>query len=229
MVVKNELLVKIPFFAGLRPESPALQVLAQAVSEEKYDSGQILFLEEEPCRGIYFVVQGTVRIFKSEPGGREQVLRIAGVGGTFNEVPVFDGGNSPASAEALAPTVVWIIPAKAVMELMAAEPAVAQAITKILANRLRHLTTLIAEISLKQVTARVAKILLSQLENEPVLGVGISNQITGQLTQQQMASIAGTVRDMVGRALRTMQKSGAIEARRGYLIVKDRVALQEYL
>lgn len=228
-MVKNELLVKIPFFAAVKPESKALQNLAQSVIEEKYETGQIIFLENEPCRGIYYVLEGAVRIFKSEPGGREQVLRLAGVGGTFNEVPVFDGGTSPASAEAIAPTTVWIIPGQAVLALMAAEPAVAQAITKILANRLRHLTTLIAEISLKHVTARVAKILLSQLENEPVLGVGISNQITGQLTQQQMASMAGTVRDMVGRALRTLQKSGAIEARRGYLIVKNRSILQEYL
>ncbi|NWJ44436.1 MAG: Crp/Fnr family transcriptional regulator [Chloroflexi bacterium] len=229
MVSNKELLRGIPFFAGLETDSLTLERLAATTYEEKYEAGQILFLEGEPCRGLYYVVKGRVRIFKAEPGGREQVLRLAGAGTSFNEVPVFDGGQNPASVDAVDDCTIWIVPAETVRTLLETEPAVARAVAKVFSARLRHLTTLIAEVSLKQVSARVAKLLLNRLGEEPILGVGISEQVTSQFTQQQMAAMAGTVREMVGRALRTMQKAGAIEAKRGYILIKDQEKLQTFL
>lgn len=228
-MLKTEALIQIPYLAPLRQNQQILTKIAKTLIEESYDAGQILFLEGEPCKGAYFLVQGRIRIFKSEPGGKEQVLRIIPPKATFNEVPVFDGGTTPASAEALEPSTVWILPCEVVVELMEQEPLVSRTIIKILATRLRQLTALVAEISLKQVTARVARLLLDYAEEEAVLGAGVSNQIVGQLTQQQMAAMAGTVRDMVGRSLRTIQKAGAIEAKRGYIIIKDSNKLRTFI
>ena len=226
---KIEILQRIPYFVGLEQDNAALVVLAENVLEKKYEANEILFLEGEKCRGLYYVLEGRIRVFKSEPNGREQILRIIEPGATFNEVPVFDGGLAAANAAALETSLIWIIPTHAVLELVKSEPKVSQIIIQNLAMRLRNLTDLVGEISLKQVTSRVARILLSQLEQAPLLGVGLSNQIINQLTQQQMASMAGTVREMVGRALRTLEKNGAIEARRGHIVIKDVNRLRSFL
>jgi CRP/FNR family transcriptional regulator len=214
---KIEVLQQLPYFAILEQTNPALLALAETMFAEKYEPNQLLFLEGELCRGLYYLATGRVRIFKSEPNGREQVLRIAEAGTTFNEVPVFDGGLVAANAATLETSLVWVIPTEAILTLLAREPQISQMVIRTLATRLRYLTSLVGEISLKQVTARVARILLYQVEQEPILGKAISNQ----LTQQQMAAMAGTVREMVGRALRTLQKSGAIEAKRGHISIKD--------
>lgn len=224
-----ELLQKIPYFATLNRDNPALLELARAVSCEQYERGQLLFLEGDACRGIYYLAEGQVRLFKSEPGGREQVLQLVRTGATFNEVPVLDNGPVAVNAEALEPSVVWIIPTSVVLRLLDREPMVARAILSNLAAELRQLTGLVAEISLKQVTARVARILLDQLQPDNILGRGISNEVTAELTQQQMAAMAGTVREMIGRALRTLQRAGAIEAHRGHIIIKDAARLRSFL
>lgn len=226
---KGPHLQTIPYFAELAADNPVLTVVARDMVEERYEANQVIFLESEPFRGLFYVVEGRVRIYKSEPSGREQVLNIVMPGATFNDVPLFDGKSVPANAAALEPSLVWIIPTATMRFVLDSEPQVAQAANRILAARLRQLTTLIGEISLKQVTARVAKILVSQVEQEAILGTGISTAITNQLTQQQMAAMAGTVREMVGRALRTLQKQGAIEARRGHIIITDMEKLRTFL
>lgn len=228
-MVKTELLHKITYFAGLARAGETLAALAKTTLEEKYERGQLLFLEGDHCKGLYYLVEGKVRLFKSGPDGRELTLQMVVPGQTFNEVPVLDGAPAPDSAEALENSLVWIIPTEIVLQLVENEPAVARAVINDLATRMRNMTTLLGELTLKQVTSRVARILLSQIEQGAILGVGISNQLTTQMTQQQMASMAGTVREMVGRALRTLQKSGAIEARRGHIIIKDAARLRTFL
>ena len=218
----------MPYFKDLTDLS-LLKEVAQAVKVESYERGQILFLEGDICRGLYYLASGQIRIFKSGAGGREQVLQLVNAGQTFNEVPVLDGESVPTSADALEPSLIWIVPTTLMLELIQREPLVARAILGDLASRLRYMTHLAGELSLKQVTARVAGILISQVEQEAILGIRISNKLTAQLTQQQMAAMAGTVREMVGRALRTLQKAGAIEPRRGHIIIKDVAKLQTFL
>ena len=66
-----------------------------------YSAGEIVFGEGERCLGLYLVESGNVRIFKSCPSGREQVLSIDRPGSSSAELPAFDGGNYPASATAI--------------------------------------------------------------------------------------------------------------------------------
>lgn len=222
-------LKQIPYFSELGQESSILKELTMVAVEKKYENGQIIFLEGEKNEGLYYLVEGRIRIFKSGPGGREQILQLVGAGQLFNEVALLEGTPLPASAEALERSLIWIIPVSTILAVIEHEPAVARIIINDLARRVHQLTTLVADISLKQVTARVAKIILDQAEQGVILGVGISNQLTNQLTQQQMASMVGTVREMIGRALRTLQKAGAIEAKRGHIIIINVDKLRGFL
>src|SRR3972149_5118105 len=115
-----EFLKSTPYFKDLGGEAAAR--IARDVVELSFARGQVIFLEGEPCRGLYVVREGQVRIFKTSPEGREQVLLIAHSGDSFNDVPVFDGGPNPASASALESSVVYLIPREARTPLVADGP-----------------------------------------------------------------------------------------------------------
>ncbi|MBI4217055.1 MAG: Crp/Fnr family transcriptional regulator [Chloroflexi bacterium] len=208
-----------PFFAGLAPE-----VLSQIRPRLKLRScgrGEVVILEGQPCQGLYFVQSGHIRIFKSSPEGREQVLRIMGPGDSFNEVPVFDGGPNPASADALEPATLLVWPQEHALALVREYPELAAAILQVFASRLRHLVNLVEDLSFLRVTERIARILLQYAS--PGKGVAAS------LTQQQLAALAGTAREMVGRSLRALEGRGAIKVERGRIQILDPKALEEML
>jgi CRP-like cAMP-binding protein len=212
MSVPLEFLRQIPYFAGLTERE--LGQIRPLVHERSYPRGEMVILEDEPCEAIYFVKSGRVKVFKTSPEGREQVLRIMKAGDTFNEVPVFDGGPNPASVEALDPTSLYVLVAADLQSLMLELPAVARNVVRILASRLRHLVELVEDLSFRHVTGRVAKILLQNTRDAAGNGAG-------RLTQQQMATMAGTAREMVGRALKGLEQAGAIRMERGRILIVD--------
>jgi CRP-like cAMP-binding protein len=209
----------VPYFAGL--DAPRLKALAAQCHMQRLDVGESILLEGEPAEGLYIVLSGKVRVFKSSPDGREQVLIVVGPGETFNDVPVFDGGPSPASADALGTVAdVCLVPTLAVAQLLATAPVVAASVTKVLASRLRHLTMLVEDLSLRQIIQRVARLLLE----ESASGAG-----SIQLTHQEMAARVGTAREVVSRALRELESRGAISRKEAHAISVDAPALQALL
>src|SRR5690348_10141293 len=90
---------EIDYFARLADED--FREVAGHVHLHRYAAGQVVMLEGEPCEGLYVVREGRVRVYKMSPAGKERVLRIIPAGESFNDVPVFDGGPNPASADCL--------------------------------------------------------------------------------------------------------------------------------
>jgi CRP-like cAMP-binding protein len=204
---------QVPYFADL--DEAGLARIEERLVERRYERGEVVFMEGGPCQGLYMVRSGRLRIFKVSAEGREQVLMVAGPGETFNEVPNFDGGTNPASAEALEPSVLYLLPKKDLLSIVEREPVVARAIMRVFASHLRHLTALVEDLSFRNVTSRVAKILLGQVQRA---GVGADAR-PPRLTQQQMAAMAGTAREVVGRALKAMEQQGVIRVERGRVVV----------
>ena len=202
MTVSIDFLRSLPHFTTLDDE--VLQRIGEGVVELSFPGGEILFLEGEPCRGLYVVKSGQIRIFKSSSEGREQVLFIARLGDTFNDVPVFDGGPNPASSSALELSTVYLIPKETLLSLLADSPA-ALAILKLFAVRLRHLTSLVEDLSFRSVVSRLAKTLL-----DLAVAAGGPSPVL-RITQEEMAAMVGTVRDVISRALRVLEKEGAIK------------------
>ena len=91
----------------------------------------------------------------------------------------------------------------------------AEAAIRTLSFALRHLLTVVESLSFHHVTARVARILLDQEAATQ------HDARPYRLTQQEMAAMAGTAREMVGRALKELEGLGAIEMRQGRAVVVD--------
>lgn len=216
MSVPLEFLKQTPYFAGL--QDAELERVQALVQERSYERGEIVILEGEPSEAIYFVKSGRVKVFKTSPEGKEQVLRIMKPGESFNEVPVFDGGPNPASVEALDSCVLFLLYEEDMHQLMHEVPAVSRNVIRVLASRLRHLVGLVEDLSFRHVTGRVAKILLQHAHEATAEG-------SRRLTQQQMATMAGTAREMVGRALKGLEQAGAIRMERGKIVIVSKEQL----
>src|SRR3989338_170830 len=117
MASRIDFLRSVPYFTDLSEEE--ITRIDKALVERSFTKGQILFLDGEPCQGLYLVVAGQVRIFKTSPEGREIVMLIAQPGSSFNDAPAFDGGPNLVSASALAPSTVYIIPQQVLVSLFA--------------------------------------------------------------------------------------------------------------
>jgi len=212
MSSRADFLRSLPYFATLGAEE--IKRMEKDLLECSFGKGELLFLEDEPCQGLYAVRSGQIRIFKSSSEGREQVLLIAKPGDTFNDVPVFDGGPNPASASALEPSTVCIVPKETVLSLVADCPS-ALTIIRLFAARLRHLTLLVEDLSFRHVVSRLAKTLL-----ELAVVEGGPSPVP-RLTQDEMAAMVGTIRDVISRALRALEKAGAIRVEGRRILVVD--------
>lgn len=201
-----------PFFQHLR--AAALEEIARCVRTRSYSRGELILLEGEDCPGVYLVQKGFVKILRSSEEGRTQTLAILGPGHPFNEVPAVDGGPNPASAEALTDAVVYVISRADFLRIMERHPQVSQAVLVSFAARLRQMVELASDLSLRTVPQRLAKLLLDQAH------------AAGQMTQHEMAARLGTVREVVGRALRALTDEGLIRIEGSRIVITDRVGLQ---
>lgn len=220
MDIQTEVLRQVPLFATL--DADDLRRVAALTIERRYDRGDIIILAGQAGGALCFVHHGLVKIFETSADGKEQVLRLIGAGHTFNEVPALDGGPNPASAMALEPTVVYATGGAQLRRLIAERPPVALATVHTLAAALRALVALVEDLSFRHVRARVAKILLEQEQ-----GPGADHERPHhRLTQQEIAAMAGTAREMVGRALKELEEAGAIRSEHGRITVLSRERLR---
>ena len=163
----RETLPKVPIFSGLTDSE--LTFLAQKAVPRRYAAGESVFGEGEPCSGLYVVESGHVRIFKSSANGREQVLSIDGPGSSIAELPVFDGGNYPASVTAIDDATLLFVSKQDFQALCLKHPQVALKVLRVVGSRLRRLVGIIEELSFTTVRHRLASFLLrlAQKEGKP--------------------------------------------------------------
>jgi len=214
MTISPVFLAALPYFQGLRPEE--IDAVRGYIFERRYDRNEVIIMEGEPCQAAYFVAQGRAKIVKTSEEGREQVLRVMRHGDSFNDVPVFDGGPNPATAVALEETLIWGIPKDRLLGLVRNNPKVAENVLRVFSQRLRQLVALVEDLAFRHVTARLAKMLL---EHE--------SEDERRLTQQEMAALVGTAREMVGRGLKALEALGAIKIDRKRIVIVNRDVLRD--
>ncbi|MFB0534787.1 MAG: Crp/Fnr family transcriptional regulator [Anaerolineae bacterium] len=210
------LIRKLPFFSELGQDE--LAEVASRVQERTFGRGEVILLEGEAPRAVYFIVRGQVRIYRLSPEGREQVLKRLGPGEAFNLVPVLDGGPNPSSAMAWTDVTVYAVERGHFVQMVREHPALAVAVLTDFAAKLRHMTALVEDLSLRTVGARLAKLLLTQAAE--------GDAAPRRMTQQEMAAQLGTVREVVGRALAELEREGLIRMERHRIVIVDRSGLE---
>lgn len=217
MAVPVEFLQSIPYFSGL--SIAELHSIKDFIFEKTLQRGEMILNEGEPAEVLYLIASGAVKVFKTSAEGKEQILNIVRPGESFNDVSIFDGGPNPASAQAMGPVVLYGIRRSDLEIILRDHPQVALNVTKVLAGQARHLGSLVEDLSFRHVIGRVAKILLEH--------AGDGTGARPRLTQQDMAAMAGTVREVVGRSLKALEEEGAIRLERHRIVITNKESLKD--
>jgi CRP-like cAMP-binding protein len=214
----------VPLFADLTERE--LGMLADRALPREYQPGEIIFSEGDSCEGLYVVQSGNVKIFNISAGGREQVLHIEKAGNSLAELPVFDGGDYPASTAAIDKCALLFISKKDFRALCLERPEMSLKVLKVVSSRLRQLVGIIERLSFTTVRNRLASWLLQQVKDkghETHRGIEIALNVNNQ----ELAFQIGTVRELVSRNLSHFQSEGFIKIEGRNVIITDLPALEK--
>ncbi len=220
---QGQTLAKVPIFSGLTETE--LGFIAPRIVPRRYSTSEMIFAEGEPCAGLFVVESGNVRIFKSSVTGREQVLSIDGPGSSIAELPVFDGGNYPASAMAMDDVTLLFVSKHDFHALCLAHPEVPLKVLRVVGARLRRLVGIIEELSFTTVRHRLANYLLRLAQKS---GKQIKEGLVVDLpiTNQELAAQIGTVRELVSRNLSRLQAEGLLKIDGRNILIVNLKALE---
>lgn len=216
---------RTPLFGKL--DETQLRLLAERAVERRLIAGEILFVAGEEARGLYVVVSGAVRAYRTGADGREQVMHVERAGSSIAEVPVFDDGHYPSSVAAEERSVLLFIAKGDVRRLCVEHPQIALAALGVLAGRLRATAELVEALALREVGQRLARYLLTRARAG---GVRDGGRLVLELahTNSQIASRIGSVREVVSRTFARLQQDGLIELHNRRLVIRDERRLAAY-
>lgn len=219
-------LASVALFSGLSPEE--VRLLALRFVRRHFSAGELLFSEGDPCRGLYIIDSGRLRIFKSSAGGREQVLAMEGPGSSVAELPVFDAGPYPASVSAVDDAQILFISCQDLRAFCLEHPEVALKMLAVVGARLRRLVGIIEELSFTTVRQRLvaALVRLAQTSGKRTEH-GVEFELPG--SHQEMAHQLGTVRELVSRNLMRLQAEGLLQVEARNIVVRDLPGLSALL
>lgn len=216
----SRFLADMALFQGL-PDAQLDAVARAAVTVER-TKGALLFSEGEEAGGLYVALAGKVKIFKTAPDGREMIIHIYGPGEPFAEVPVFEGGNFPASAETLEDSRLIFLPRRSLVDLLASDPALAMNMLAALSRKLRRFTVQVENLALKESPQRLAAYLLDVSERS-----GKASEVELDVAKGHLAGLLGTAQETLSRILRKMSDGGLIAVSGRRISILDRPAMED--
>ena len=229
-------LSQFPVLAGV--DDRTQQAIAAHAHKRTYRAGQMIALEGEPSQAVYLVAQGRLHSQRCSMEGREYVLHVLGPGECFNLASALDGGHNLSTVTAVSDVVLYAISVTDFRRTLQQYPALSLALLSHLTRRVRHLSDAVEGLALYDVRIRLARCLLGYTgrHNEAARPREASSRrdeasrrdwpCPPYLTQGELAAQIGTVRDVVGRTLRSFTREGLIRRERGRVVVTDLAGLR---
>ncbi|MDP2800049.1 MAG: Crp/Fnr family transcriptional regulator [Deltaproteobacteria bacterium] len=212
-------LSRCPLFAGLG-DKDSREVSSISV-RQRYKKRGLIFSEGDVAKGFYVILSGKVRIFKTSPEGKEQIIHFFSTGDMFAEVALFHGTTYPASAEALTDTEILFFPKQRFLRLIQEQPQLSLNMMANLARMLRYFTKLVEELSLMNVSSRLAAYLLNTADRYK------GDKFALEINKSQLASRLGTVSETLSRSFRKLKDQGIIEIEQDTICILNRQALED--
>jgi CRP-like cAMP-binding protein len=222
--MSTEILRRCPLFAGLKEED--LKRIRGIASLKRVEKKGILFSDGEEARGFYVILSGRVKLFKVSPEGKEQILHIVSAPDAFAEAALFLEGTYPAFAEAMTDCQLLFFRKNDFIQLIEKNPQLSINMIVTLSQFLKRFASLIEELSLKEVSSRIAKYLvdlslkLSKEGKSP-------KEVELDLSKTQLALKLGTISETLSRTLAKMKAKKIIDVKRNRILILNREALEE--
>jgi len=210
---------QIPYFTGIA--ETGLQRIQEKAHRRIFQAGATIFREGESCAGFHVLLDGLVRIYRVSPEGRLHTLSLLRPLASFNEVAAVDGHANPYNAVAITHSTVLSLSHRCLMGLLAAEHDLLANYVQSLAHTNREYIERLEDMTFRSIPSRLAKLYLHETTYADQIA-----QAPSQLTQEDIASILGTTREVVGRALRGLLNAGLLRKEGRQVFIADRAGLE---
>jgi CRP/FNR family transcriptional regulator len=195
---------------------PELQNLSAISQLKRLSKGEMLFFEGDEARGFYLLLDGKVRVYKSSPEGKEQILHQINPGQIFAEVAIFEGKYYPADCSAVLDSVVAFFPKPDFIKLIEESPQISLKIIASMAGFLREFTETVENLALKEVPSRIAGYLLKLSLKEE------DDMVTLDMTKAELAKKLGTLSETLSRGLKKLSDQKIIKVNGKKISILDR-------
>ncbi len=182
-----------------------LKSIAEIISVRKIGKGEIIFFQGDPASGFFTLLSGSIRIYKASPDGKEYTLHIIRPGQMFAEAAIFGSEVFPANCIALENSVVAFFPKDRFIKLISESPRISLKMISALSGFIRDFNQQIEDLSLKEVSARLAAYLLRKSEKSG------NKKIVLDRSKSGLANSLGTTSETLSRNLKKMRELGVIE------------------
>ena len=183
------------------------------------EAGEIFFTPEDASEKLFILKKGRVRIFKTVDG-RELTLTEIEPGTVFGEMSLTAQRLQGAYAEAIESSILISMSRSDLERIIEEKPQVGIRLVNLLSERLRSYESRMEDLTLKDVPARLANLILLLCEGEGVM-TRQSIKIPHHYTHERLGTMIGANREAVTRAFTKLQDEGAIELRRRLIYVQD--------
>jgi len=200
MTTIQKILSESVLFSGLTLDE--IKDLEDLAHLKQYQRNEVIFSEGQPAKGLYLIAGGKVKIYKLSTEGREHILHTFNPGDVFAEAAVFSGTTYPAFAETLIDSEIIFILREELLALIKEKPDLGLKMMGTLSSRLRHFVNIIEDLSLKDVSARLAKYIL-----DLSIKTDSSKTITLDINKSELARRIGTVPETLSRTLKKLNQS----------------------
>lgn len=217
MEVKT-ILKKSLLFSGLEEEH--LEEVAAIAAKRIFSRGESLFGEGEIANGFYLLAEGTVKLCKTSPDGKEKVLHFTHPGETFAEAAFFGDGKYPAEAKAVEKGEALFFPKDAFLGLIERNPRFSLNLIVSLSLMLRRFARQIEELTFAEVPARLAAYLVDLSDRKSTSFQG-KTYVELDMKKGELASRLGTVSETLSRTFRKLKEEGIMEVEGSRVIVYD--------
>jgi CRP-like cAMP-binding protein len=229
--MSTDQLRRCPLFAGLQEKD--LQKIRAIATPRQFRKRDILFSDGGEAKGFYVILTGKVKLYKISLEGKEQILHIVSAPDTFAEAALFLEGTYPAFAETLMDSQLLFFPKRNFIELIEKNPQLSINMIVSLSQYLKRFASLIEELSLKEVSSRIAKYLidlslkLSKVDTTRFREGKVSTEIELDLSKTQLASKLGTISETLSRTLAKMRAKKIIDVKKNRILILNRELLEE--
>ncbi len=200
--------------------------LDRQISSASYPAGHLFYSPDEQGDRLFILQSGRVRLYKLSPEGRALTLHVLEPGAVFGELALSEQGRHDSFAESMTECTVGTLGRDALRRLLSANPAVALRVMEVMSRRLRALERKLADIAFRSVPQRLAAVLLSLADCQP-LGAADRPPAVVRYTHQQLAEMIGSYRETVTKAIGEFREAGLIRVEDDAISLTDVPRLQD--
>lgn len=217
----NELLINFPFINNMTFNN--YNTLINVINKKVFQVGTLLMEDGDECGNIVLLLEGTIRVYKLSPQGKEITLYRINKGETciLSVSCIMSDTTYPAFAEVEDVASLITIPYKYFKEFMGNDIEIQKYVFKLLSSKLIQVMTLIEEITFKSMNTRVAEFLYESVKKN-------NGDKLLMLTHEEISKELGTAREVISRLLKEFEKEGFILLSRGKIEILQLEMLKSF-